>query len=119
MSLLIFIDDVTCDGNSKMNSEVYRNILSANIQRNASNPGCIQLGGTSSCSRTTTKHTANRAKLLSGKTGRKFPTDHVNHQTLSQRSPKILLYSQPQNKQLKEAVLYKSFAREEHQVSTL
>ena len=32
---LIFIDDVTQDGNSKMNSEVYRNILSANLKKNA------------------------------------------------------------------------------------
>ncbi len=32
---LIFIDDVTDDGSSRMNSEVYRNILSANLQRNA------------------------------------------------------------------------------------
>ena len=33
---LIFIDDVTHDGSSRMNSEVYKNILSANLQRNAS-----------------------------------------------------------------------------------
>lgn len=59
-------------------------------------------------------HTANTAKRLSGKTGSKFPTDHVNHQTLSQRSE-----NQPQNKQRKGAVLYKSFAREEYQVSAL
>ncbi len=32
---LIFIDDVTHDGSSKMNSEVYRNILSANLQKDA------------------------------------------------------------------------------------
>ena len=32
---LIFIDDVTHDGSSKMNSEVYRNILSANLKRDA------------------------------------------------------------------------------------
>ena len=32
---LIFIDDVTQDGNSKMNSKVYRNILSANLKKNA------------------------------------------------------------------------------------
>jgi hypothetical protein len=31
----IFIDDVTDDGSSRMNSEVCRNILSANLQRNA------------------------------------------------------------------------------------
>ena len=31
----IFIDDVTDDGSSRMNSEVYRNILSANLRRNA------------------------------------------------------------------------------------
>ncbi len=30
---LIFIDDVTHDGSSKMNSEVYRNILSDNLQK--------------------------------------------------------------------------------------
>ena len=33
---LIFIDDVTNDGSSRMNSEVYRNILSAYVQENAS-----------------------------------------------------------------------------------
>ena len=33
---LIFIDDVTHDGSSRMNSEVYKNILSANLRRNAS-----------------------------------------------------------------------------------
>ena len=32
---LIFIDDVTHDGSSKMNSEVYRNILSANLKKDA------------------------------------------------------------------------------------
>ena len=33
---LIFIDDVTHDSSSRMNSEVNKNILSANIWRNAS-----------------------------------------------------------------------------------
>lgn len=33
---LIFIDDVTDGGSSRMNSVVYRNILSSNLQRNAS-----------------------------------------------------------------------------------
>lgn len=32
---LIFTDDVTHDGSSKMNSEVYRNILSANLKKDA------------------------------------------------------------------------------------
>ncbi len=32
---LIFINDVTHDGSSKMNSEVYRNILSDNLQKDA------------------------------------------------------------------------------------
>ncbi len=32
---LIFIDDVTHDGSSKMNSEVYRNILSDNLKKDA------------------------------------------------------------------------------------
>ncbi len=32
---LIFINDVTHDGSSKMNSEVNRNILSANLQKDA------------------------------------------------------------------------------------
>lgn len=32
----IFIDDMTHDDSIKMNSEVYRNILPANLQRNAS-----------------------------------------------------------------------------------
>ncbi len=32
---LIFIDDVTHDGSSKMNSKVYRNILSANLEKDA------------------------------------------------------------------------------------
>ncbi len=32
---LIFINDVTHDGSSKINSEVYRNILSDNLQKNA------------------------------------------------------------------------------------
>ena len=36
VGLLIFIDDVTHDGRSRMNSEVYKNILSANLWRNAS-----------------------------------------------------------------------------------
>ena len=33
---LIFIDDVTHYGSSRMNSEVYKNILSANLRRNES-----------------------------------------------------------------------------------
>ena len=33
---LIFIDDVTHDGSSRMNSEVYKNIMSANLGRNVS-----------------------------------------------------------------------------------
>ncbi len=33
--LLVFIDDVTEDRSSRMNSEVYRDILSAQIQPNA------------------------------------------------------------------------------------
>ena len=33
---LIFIDDVTHDGSSRMNSEFYKNILPANLRRNAS-----------------------------------------------------------------------------------
>ena len=33
---LIFIDDVTCDGCSRMNSKVYKNILPANLRRNVS-----------------------------------------------------------------------------------
>ena len=33
---LIFIDDVIDDGNSKINSDVNKNILSANLRRNAS-----------------------------------------------------------------------------------
>lgn len=32
---LVFIDDVTEDGSSHMNSEVYMNILSAHIQPNS------------------------------------------------------------------------------------
>lgn len=32
---LIFIDDVTHDGSSKMNSEVYRSVLSANLKKDA------------------------------------------------------------------------------------
>ncbi|MEE6525044.1 hypothetical protein FKM82_024826 [Ascaphus truei] len=32
---LVFIDDVTEDGSSRMNSEVYRDILSAQIQPNS------------------------------------------------------------------------------------
>ena len=32
---LIFIDDVTHDGSSRMNLEIYKNILSANLQRNS------------------------------------------------------------------------------------
>lgn len=32
----IFIDGVTPDGSSRMNSEVYRNFLCSNLQRNAS-----------------------------------------------------------------------------------
>ncbi len=32
---LIFINDVTHDGSSKINSEVYRNILSGNLQKDA------------------------------------------------------------------------------------
>ncbi len=37
MGSLIFTDKVTHHGSSRMNSEVYRNILSANFQRNSSN----------------------------------------------------------------------------------
>ena len=33
---LVFIDDVTHDGSSRMNSDVYKTILSGNLQRNAS-----------------------------------------------------------------------------------
>ena len=32
---LIFIDDVTCDGSSRMN-DIYKNIMSANLRRNVS-----------------------------------------------------------------------------------
>ncbi len=35
---LIFINDVTHDGSSKINSEVYRNILSDNLQKDATKP---------------------------------------------------------------------------------
>ena len=34
---LVFTDDVTADSSSRMNSELYRNVLSAQIQPNASN----------------------------------------------------------------------------------
>ncbi|KAF7644282.1 hypothetical protein LDENG_00224630 [Lucifuga dentata] len=33
---LIFTDDATADGSSKLNSEVYRNILASQVQANAS-----------------------------------------------------------------------------------
>ena len=33
MGSLMFIDDVTCDGSSKINSEVYWNIFSVNLKR--------------------------------------------------------------------------------------
>ena len=33
---LIFIDDITHEGGSRINSEVYKNILSANLQKNVS-----------------------------------------------------------------------------------
>ena len=35
---LIFIDDITADGSSKIHSEVYRHIISAQGQANASKP---------------------------------------------------------------------------------
>ena len=57
---LIFIDDVNPDGNSRMNSEVYKNILSANLRRNASVIG----GETSSCSKTMTQNTLQHKKGL-------------------------------------------------------
>lgn len=58
---LIFIDDVTDDGNSRMNSKVYRNILSANVRRNAS-----KLIGRSFIMQQDNdpKHTANKTKVF-------------------------------------------------------
>ena len=43
---LIFIDDITADGSSKINSEVDRHILSAQLQANVSKPICQRFNKT-------------------------------------------------------------------------
>ena len=68
VSSFIFIDNVTHDGSSRMNSEVCKNILSANLRRNASNligRNLIMQQGND------LKHTANTTKdSLGRKSGR-------------------------------------------------
>ena len=64
---LIFIDDVAHDGSSRMNSEVYKNFLSANLWRNASKPGRSSIMQQDN----DPKHTANTTKdFIRRKSGR-------------------------------------------------
>ena len=65
---LIFIDDVTDDGSSRMNSEVYRNTLSASLRRNA-----LKLMGRKFIMQQDNdpKHTVSKTKdFIRGKSGR-------------------------------------------------
>lgn len=65
---LIFIDDVTDDGSSRMNSEVDRNILSANLRRNALK---LIVRKFIMQQDNDPKHTANKTKdFIRGKSGR-------------------------------------------------
>lgn len=116
---LIFIDDVTHDGSSKMNSEVYRNILSANLKKDAT-----KLIGRSFIMQQDNdpKHTAKTTKeFIRGKNWRLLdwpsqspdlnPIEHVFY-LLKRR----LKGGAPQNKQqLKEAAVkaWKSITKEE------
>ena len=72
----IFIDDVTHDGSSRMNSEVCKNILLANLRRNASKIGRNLFRNTLPTQQKTS---------LWRKNGR-FLTDQVNLQTVIQSS---------------------------------
>lgn len=116
---LIFIDDVTHDGSSKMNSEVYRNILSANLKKDAT-----KLIGRSFIMQQDNdpKHTAKTTKeFIRGKNWRLLdwpsqspdlnPIEHVFY-LLKRRLKGVA----PQNKQqLKEAAVkaWKSITKEE------
>lgn len=116
---LIFIDDVTHDGSSKMNSEVYRNILSANLKKDAT-----KLIGRSFIMQQDNdpKHTAKTTKeFIRGKNWRLLdwpsqspdlnPIEHAFY-LLKRR----LKGGAPQNKQqLKEAAVkaWKSITKEE------
>lgn len=65
---LVFVDDLTEDGHSRMNSEVHRNILSAHIQPNSAN--LIILYSTAD-----PKHTAK---------GRVFQVKEVGYSTMAE-----------------------------------
>lgn len=115
----IFIDDVTHDGSSKMNSEVYRNILSANLKKDAT-----KLIGRSFIMQQDNdpKHTAKTTKeFIRGKKWKVLdwpsqspdlnPIEHAFY-LLKRRLKGVT----PQNKQqLKEAVVkaWKSITKEE------
>lgn len=73
---LIFNSGITDDGSSRMKSEVYRNILSARSQSNASN----QLGGASSCSKAMIRNSQH--KTSSKRKSVRLWTGQVSHQTL-------------------------------------
>lgn len=72
---LVSIDDVTHDGCSGMNSEVYRNVRSVYFQGNASKP----IGRNFGQQDNDPKHNGNASKnFIRGMSGR-FQTGQINH----------------------------------------
>lgn len=77
---LILINDVTHDGGSKMN-QVYKNILSANLQRNTSR--LIRWNSTVQQDNDP-KHTTNTTENFIREQSGTFQIGQINHQTLAE-----------------------------------